>query len=461
MNQSKNQNHFIDKVWNLFASVKLSVVVLLVLAATSVIGTIIPQNANPAMLVQKYGEPLFSVFQALDFFDMYHAWWFRLLLALLTVNIIVCSIDRLSATWKVLFPKKINFQASRFRKSGNRMEWREELPPQSLKDAYEFFLGKRFRHIETREKDDGLLIFGEKGRWTRLGVYAVHLSILLMVIGGLIGSLFGFKGYATIPEGETVQTVSLENKDQEMTLPFAIRCDEFRITHYESGMPKEYRSSLSLLNDGEVIRKADIRVNAPLSHQGINIFQSSYGRMAGKEFTLVFTEPDSGMTFEKSASMGEEVSLPAGKGTLIVQDFTSGYNFRGHNIGEAFLCRLIPADSEAPKKNILIPVSYPRFDRMRGGDYVISIKDVDYVYYTGLQVTRDPGVPVVYAGFLIIIIGCYITFFMQHQQVCLELTGRDEQTEVMLACISGKNRPGMKGATQRLARQIKNPANFQ
>ena len=56
MNQSNKSDNLTDRAWKFFASVKLSVVLLLALAATSVIGTVIPQNAAPAMYIQKYGE---------------------------------------------------------------------------------------------------------------------------------------------------------------------------------------------------------------------------------------------------------------------------------------------------------------------------------------------------------------------------------------------------------------------
>jgi len=462
MNQSRTTENLINQVWKFFASVKLSVVVLLSLAATSVIGTIIPQNASPMMYMQRYGETLYTIFNALNFFDMYHAWWFQLLMGLLTINIIVCSIDRLSKTWKIIFPKKINFQASRFRKSANRVDWTADDKPQALKSAYESYLAKHYRHITTQETDSGLLVFGEKGRWTRLGVYAVHLSILLLVVGGLIGSFFGFEGFANVPEGESVQQISLKNQDQDKQLPFAIRCDEFSISHYDSGMPKEYRSTVTILNDQEVVRTADIRVNDPLKHQGINIFQSSYGRIPGDKFTVVFTDPESGMTYEKQGAIGARIPMPSDKGTLVVEDFRSNFNFRGHNIGDSFICRIIaPETSSEPETGdfFIVPVSYPRFDRMRGGDFAISIKDIEFEYYTGLQITRDPGVPVVYAGFIMIIIGCYITFFMLHKQVGVELAEENGRTSVMLACVSGKNRPGMKAAAHRLARQLKNMQN--
>ncbi|MFO7839895.1 MAG: cytochrome c biogenesis protein ResB [Desulfosalsimonadaceae bacterium] len=458
MNQKAARNNPVNRVWGFFTSVKLSVVVLLALAATSVIGTIIPQNAGSMMYMQRYGETLYSVFKALGFFDMYHAWWFRLLLGLLTVNIIVCSIDRLSATWKIIFPRKINYRASRFRKSRDRVEWRQQDSPAQLAPACRDFVSKHFRRVSTQETENGQIVFGEKGRWTRLGVYAVHTSILLMVIGGLIGSLYGFEGFANVSEGEAVQRISLKNSDEKKTLPFAVKCEDFTVTHYESGMPREYRSSLSILNDQKVVHQADIRVNDPLRYKGINIFQSSYGRIPDK-FNIVFADPESGIAYEKQASLGSRIKMPADKGTLIIEDFRDNFRLRGHNIGDSFICRI---KREGKKESgetgnfFALPLNYPRFDRMRGGDFVISAKNVDFSYYTGLQITRDPGVPIVYAGFAIIIIGCYITFFMQHKQICVELRAGKEGTDMMLACVSPKNRPGMKAASRKLSLQLQN-----
>ena len=105
-----------NPVWKFFVSVKLTVFLLLSLAATSVIGTVIPQNADPEVYFHKFGSFLFRLFEVLDIFDMYHAWWFQLLLFLLITNIVVCSIDRLSATWKLVFPRNLTFNLARFEK---------------------------------------------------------------------------------------------------------------------------------------------------------------------------------------------------------------------------------------------------------------------------------------------------------------------------------------------------------
>lgn len=92
-----------SKIWDFFSSVKLTIVLLLSLAATSIVGTLIPQNQDPTAYFQAFGAYLFRLFNILDLFDMYHSWWFQLLLLLLTINIIVCSIDRMSSNRRLFF----------------------------------------------------------------------------------------------------------------------------------------------------------------------------------------------------------------------------------------------------------------------------------------------------------------------------------------------------------------------
>ncbi len=453
MTKSSNPDGFTFKLWKFFASVKLSVFILLSLAMTSIIGTVIPQNENPMLYQQKFGEALFKILNTLDIFDMYHSWWFRFLLFMLTVNIIVCSINRLQATWKIIFPKQPSFKINQFRKAKNRQEWSAADSPEQLKDVISPLLSKRFSRLTVQSSENGYILFGEKGRWTRLGVYAVHLSIIFMVTGGLIGSIFGFDGFVNIPEGESADKIFLRNSQSEIRLGFEIKCDDFDFTLYESGMPKEYRSSLSIIKNNQSVVQKDIIVNDPLRFEGINFFQSSYGKMPATKLTVTFTEKSSGLIYNKAATMGSPVEMPGNSGTLIVEDFRPSFSFRGVNLTNTFLCRMIPNNGEP--SHIIIPADYPRFDMMRQGDFVISISNTDFKYYTGLQVTKDPGVPLVYAGFLFMIIGCYVTFFMFHQKICVEISADKGKTTVMTAGISGKNRPGMNTVIRRLSNHLK------
>ncbi|MBU0987058.1 MAG: cytochrome c biogenesis protein ResB, partial [Proteobacteria bacterium] len=197
------------------------------LAATSIVGTLIPQNESHAAYFQAYGEFLYRIFNVFDFFDMYHAWWFQLLILLLTVNIVICSIDRLSTTWKVVFVKNPPLNLSRFRNQSEKENFVDDRSPMQLKDIYEPFVARSFGYTRTEQTKSGFCIFAEKWRWSRLGVYAVHLSIVLLLIGGLIGSIFGFDGYVNIPEGETVNSIFLGNSGKKQPLDFEVLCEDF------------------------------------------------------------------------------------------------------------------------------------------------------------------------------------------------------------------------------------------
>jgi cytochrome c biogenesis protein len=71
------------------------------------------------------------------------------------------------------------------------------------------------------------------------------------------------------------------------------------------------------------------------------------------------------------------------------------------------------------------------------------VAETENRYYTGLQITRDPGVWVVYMGFLLMIGGCMVSFFMSHRRFCIELKNDGNNTSVMVQGIVNKNRIGM------------------
>ena len=87
---------------SLFASVQLALFLLFLLAATSIIGTLIPQNNPHTFYIEKFGHKTAYFFRLLDIPDMYNSWWFLGLLALFSLNLIVCSLERIPQVIRTL-----------------------------------------------------------------------------------------------------------------------------------------------------------------------------------------------------------------------------------------------------------------------------------------------------------------------------------------------------------------------
>ncbi len=443
---------FFSRAWNFFASIRLTVVLLLSLAVTSIVGTVIPQNQSPAAYFHEYGEFFYKIFSALNIFDMYHSWWFQVLLLTLTVNVIVCSLNRLPTTWKIVFVKIPPFNVSKFRSLSNKEEFTSNRSLEDLKNKYEQAASKKFGYWRTEQTDKGFCIFAEKGRWTRLGVYTVHFSIILLLLGGLIGSIFGFEGFANIAEGETANSIRLRKTGQTHNLDFGIRCDNFSVSFYKTGAPKEFRSTLSIIEDGKSVLKEDIIVNDPLRYKGINLFQSSYGTLPPEEITLNIMSRGTGMVYKKKTKIGQLTEVPEGLGTFVIKDYRNSFNYKGVSFGETFIGILNRKDGDSI--NIILPLNFASFDKMRKGDLIFSVADFNSRYYTGLQVTSDPGVLVVYSGFIVMIIGCFVTFFMSHQRLCIEVIKTGNKTEVMVAGTASKNKLGMQARVKRFSQNL-------
>ncbi|MBW1864818.1 MAG: cytochrome c biogenesis protein ResB [Deltaproteobacteria bacterium] len=456
-----------NPIWKFFVSIRLTVVLLLSLAATSIIGTLVPQNASPEAYFHKYGAFLYRLFDILNVFDMYHSWWFQLLLVLLVCNIIACSIERLSSTWKLIFPKKTTFKLSTFQKLKQKESFTDPRLPEELENEFTAIFTKAFGSPKVEKTDQGFSLFAEKWRWTRLGVYIVHSSILFLIAGAMIGSMFGFEGYVNIPEGERVDHVQLRNTGGIQHLGFEIQCNKFNLSTYRNGAPKEYRSSLTILENGESVLTKDIIVNAPLRYKGISIFQSSYGEISPKQteapsfsaedIQLAFLVNASGMVYKRKVEVGKPLEIPEGMGKFVVMEVKESALFMGQNIGQALIGILTAVDSEPVE--VILPIHFPNFDKMRKGDMVISVvhQGVKQPVEEGLQVVKDPGVWVVYSGFIVMIVGIIITFFMSHQRLCVDVSRKGRKSRIMVAGTANKNKLGMGMKAEKIARLLGKP----
>lgn len=465
----------IDVVWDIFTSVKLAVVVFIVVAATSIVGTLIEQNAAPErnlkLLTKFFGQSAaptaFRIFDSLGFMDMYHSWWFFAILIIFAANLIICSIDRLPMIMKLvrepLKPLSEN--------SLSHMRIKQELllkgRPEKTKETVAAALKRAFGGTISEAVDGGgVQLYGQKGAYTRLGVYVVHFSIVLILFGAVIGLLFGFNGYLNLPEGG-LSSVAYSRTGKEKPLGFDIRCEEFDVEFYGStDMPKKYKSLLTIIENGKPVsidgkESYEIAVNKPLRYKGVTFYQSSYGMVqeGGEKSIFRFkVRSKDGRAEDLNIKFGESFTLPGTELVGKIDDFSPALGFdektnRPFTYAEMMnnpAVYLSFSEKGLRKYGGWVLKRYPETWRLPEG-HTVEFTDIWGLQYTGLQVRQDPGVWVVYAGCLFMVISLYIAFFTSHKRIWIRLTEEKGNTRVIIAASSNKNKQAMARKIEQLA----------
>jgi cytochrome c biogenesis protein len=437
---SGKEKGFVVILFDLFRSLKLTIFLLILLAILSILGTLITQNATSSEYIQRYGIGLYEVLNFFNLFDMYHSWWFSAILILLVINLITCSMNRLPGVLSQI----------------SRAAGSEELKDAMLKtlpyvekvristpvkeEEIRSCLKRWFKNPKRTEAESTVTLYSEKGRLSRLGVPITHLSILIILIGGLMGSIYGFKGFVNILEGETIDQMYLRTRDEEIPKPlgFSVRCDDFKVTFYDLPGRKEkhvreYKSLLSILENGKEILKRSVEVNHPLHYKGLAFYQSSYGALNDVTLGIQWKEKK-----EKSLLKvleGETVPIPNSNSFLRVLK----YSPQIHNLGEGVQVVFLKPNQE-PRAFWVIK-GFPQFGQPRDTEFILTFEGVSSKEYTGLQVTKDPGVWVVWAGCALMVLGLIVSLFFSHQRVWVRIP-KGSGGEIVLAGSASKNRIG-------------------
>ncbi len=413
----------LNSLWDFFCSLKLTMFLLISLAVISIIGTIIPQGIPPEEYLAQISPAKIKLYKALGFFDMYHSWWFILLLYLLTVNLIACSIKRLPHIWKIITQPVTMLSSALEQSLTNVATIKTSDKPAALKERVAAFLKADFAEPVITEADGAWHFFAQKTPWCRLSVYFVHLSVIVIFIGSMIGSLFGFKGFVNIAEGEGVSKI-MSRSEKEIDLGFALRLEKFSVAKYPSGSPKEFKSILTVLENGRPVpgyTNVRVIVNDPLTYKGITFYQSSYGN-AGSYF---FTVSDLSGKNPVLLTVGNQASvkLPDGSSMHVLEATKDVSQFAPELSGPAAQVELHKPDGKTA--SFVVYANYPQlnFQRARenGVGSIISYKGSEDLLYTGLQVAKDPGVEIVWFGCLLMMIGIYIAFFMSHRRIWVRI----------------------------------------
>ncbi len=408
------------EIKSFFTSVKTTITLLVLLAATSIIGTVIPQGA-PEQLSSAGPSFYYRLAMILDLHNVYRSWWFILLLIFLSLNLLGCLLRRLSAIpaeWK-----------GTSRKTSFSFTLTDRRPPKDLKtiviSAMKGFLG-----VPTRVANEKNTLSLEwlKHRIYLLGFPFIHMAIIVILLGGLIGLFFGVKGHILIKEGEIGTEFIVSPSGAKRSLPFQIAVDSFTLTRYPTGEPKEFRSDVRLLESGREVVKDSIRVNQPLTFRGISLYQSDYRALGIREVKLGVVSPD-GKTEDLVIQPNSKVRVPGSHYEIQLLSLDPGTTKRGAGAE-------ITAESPGiePQK---IKLFRSDAGPIKLGD--VGIRFLDYVplYATGLQIGYDPGSTVVWVGCIMLIAGFFLTLFTNLRRLAIQIKSTAGGSEIK---VSGSSR---------------------
>ena len=395
-------------LWGTLTSIRLTVFLLLILAAVAVIGTVVPQNQPPAQSLSRFGEVWGTLLWRGGFTWIYSSPWFLGPISLLALNIMACIAHGLpQAVRRALQP--LTAETAPTLPERGQVTWPGKVDPHPLISAA---LGRELGHCRHETLPDQEIYLLEKGRFRPLGPYLIHIALLLILAGGLIGEFWGVDGQLAIDQGKVVDSFQM-GLQEEKPLNFQMRLDKFQVSYYEpGGNPKEFRSDLTFMKDGREVSRATCRVNEPVSFGGLTFYQSSYGSQATGPIRLKVQLGDRTESIE--APLRQPTSLPGGRGQVIAMKVDG--DLQGY--GPAVLLAFSPGKGHPEVFWIL--KDYPELAE-QPGPYRFTIESVPIGYYSVFQVKRDPGVAWVYTGFLLFLPGLYLAFFRPVERWALVL----------------------------------------
>lgn len=271
-------------VWRTLRSMRTALILLLLVAVASVFGSLVPQvNTAPGAVADLFRDhPVqAAVYRALGLFDVYGSWWFTLAYALLLISLASCLAPRTRAMLRGLRrqPQPVgDLQGMRLFAEGVVRGGTEV----ALDRSRRVLRRRRFRVAPVAP---GLA--AEKGAARENGSLMFHWSLFLLLIGVVVGKGFGFTAQATVIEGET-WTESHASYDfppreggfftEGMHAGFQLRVEDFDTTYHPSGVPREFVSRVEVIDpSGRPVGEREIRVNDPLSFEGVKVYQQGYG----------------------------------------------------------------------------------------------------------------------------------------------------------------------------------------
>jgi cytochrome c biogenesis protein len=385
-------------IFKTLADLRFAIIILLIIAASSIIGTIIEQDQPIELYKLDYpltnpflGFLSWNVILKFGFDHVYTTWWFICFILLFGTSLLTCTfiqqIPALKIARRCQFLRTSNqfYQLKIFKKL--KVNNLNKLFFQIQKNQYSIFQQRN-------------ILYCYKGLIGKIAPITVHLSMILILFGTIISALGGFKGQEIIPKTETVHIQNLLMNGPFAKIPnISTRINDFWITYTNKNTINQYYSDISILNNlGNEVQQKTIYVNQPAKYNGISYYQTDWNLLGLRikfDSLTVLQYPLISVINQQSklwiSWISTTRSLKDGFTILMndLQGYCSIYDKFGLFLGNLELNETF---------NINFPLTL-----------------IDILSSTGLQIKKDPGIPFIYTGFGFLMISTLLSYITYSQ----------------------------------------------
>ncbi len=409
------------KIWQALSSIKTGVILLITVVVLSAAGTIVLQRpvTEPDEMQRAYSPQILRILDAVGLTDVFHAWWFVALMVLVSVSIIAASIERFPNAWRY-YARPYKYPDKNFRRAlptQKQMAITDEETGLVAAERALHHLGLRPERVVQR---DHFSLFAERNRFSEMAVYIVHASLLLIFFGGIVDALWGWRGSVMLTKGQQSSQVELRD-GKKKSLPFAVRCDGAGQENYPDGTPKKWWSQLVVVREGQDLQRKEIVVNDPLVYGGVRFYQASYGPNGKLDKMLLSAKASNGEGEKKDLALGlNETAMLDADTTVQLAEFIPDYVvgdgrvYTRSNTVENPAARLVVTSRKSGKHiNFWLP-ALEGFAENAQSPYQFDAVDLKMGYFTGLEVSHEPGQWAVWTGVVLMGIGLTLVFYVAH-----------------------------------------------
>jgi len=429
-------------------SLRLAIVLLVLLTLTAVVGGILPQTPttpNAVEIYRSYGVFWYRLITRLALDDVFHSGWFFVLVALFTVNLVLCTTRRVRRSFHEVLasPRYLALPSD----GGDVLQLESLCSRESTIRSVRQALRKiGYRRIDVvHSPNNDTQIIGRRQRWGRLAPDLVHLGILIILIGGLLGALRQ-EGSFIINEWEKgTRFLPCSSTEGGPCVPdsFAVQVDDFGVETYEdTPRVKDYWAEVSIWTDNRLDRRGRISVNRPLTVRGIGFYAWRYGDdVQGARLRIhVYDRERNVVISETELGVSKTVSIPGTKLWVTAVRFfrTFALDEQGNAVDlgnipdgySAVLLQVIGADGRGDDvgyRDFALPF-IPDVAAAAPTPYVFVLGDVQIPSFIEVHFTRNPGYPVVWWGFVLLMAGLVGSFYFVPSSVRVSI--REESATV-------------------------------